>query len=319
MSAFGGSNTNLGLTNFRKSVATSSAGIGTISKKLAIVGGGNMASAIISSIYASKTMGEDGMKDITVVDIDAAKLKGFERQFGVSWSLSLKEGCAGADMLILCIKPQSLDKVSLELAELDFDSKNTLIVSILAGVNMKRLQESIPTCSNFVRVMPNTPIAVLEGVSVWYSNSRNKGGVAQEDLDRLKLLLSSSGEEIRVDNEELIEMATAISGSGPAYIFLLAETMIDTGVHLGFPRHIATALALQTIRGSISYAKQAPENLAELRYKVTSPGGTTASAVYELEKGRFRTVVADAIWSALRRARELGEKDPNVGPGRNQY
>ncbi len=275
-----------------------------------------MASAIISSIHTSETM---SCEDITVVDIDATKLRNLEKEFGVTTSTSIKGGCGNADMLVLCIKPQSLDVVAKELSDFDFDSNNTVLVSILAGVGVKRLEEVIPNCSNFVRVMPNTPIAVLEGISVWFSHGRKPGGVAREDLDRVQLLLSSSGEEIHVDNEELIEMATAISGSGPAYIFLLAETMIDTGVHLGVPRHIAEKLALQTIRGSISYARSAPEDLAELRYQVTSPGGTTASAVYALEKGRFRTVVADAIWSALRRARELGEKDPNVGPGRNKF
>ena len=127
------------------------------------------------------------------------------------------------------------------------------------------------------------------------------------------------GEEVEVQQEKYLDMGTAISGSGPAYIFLMTESLVDAAVHLGFPRDIATRLAIATIQGSASYARQSDASLYDLRARVTSPGGTTASAMYELEKGGFRTVMSNAVWAAYRRSLELGEKNPNIGPGRNKF
>ena len=119
-----------------------------------------------------------------------------------------------------------------------------------------------------------------------------------------------------VDDESYIDMATSISGSGPAYIFMLMESMIDAGVHMGFPREKAQELVYQTMLGSTLYAMESKEHPAILRNRVTSPRGTTASALYELENGRFRTVVKDAMWACYRRSLEMGNHDSNVGPGR---
>lgn len=123
--------------------------------------------------------------------------------------------------------------------------------------------------------------------------------------------------QIFVDDEDFIDMSTSISGSGPAYIFLLMESMIDAGVHMGFSRETATTLVHHTILGSTLYAMETGEHPAVLRNSVTSPAGTTASALYELENGRFRTVIKDAIWACYRRSLEMGGNDSNVGPGRN--
>lgn len=121
-----------------------------------------------------------------------------------------------------------------------------------------------------------------------------------------------------VDDESFIDMATSISGSGPAYIFMLMESMIDAGVHMGFPREKATTLVYHTMLGSTLYAMESGEHPAILRNMVTSPSGTTASALYELENGRFRTVIKDAMWACYRRSLEMGNNDSNVGPGRHQ-
>jgi len=120
-----------------------------------------------------------------------------------------------------------------------------------------------------------------------------------------------------VDDESYIDMATSISGSGPAYIFMLMEAMVDAGVHMGFPRDKATTLVYHTMLGSTLYAMDSKEHPAILRNRVTSPGGTTASALYELENGRFRTVIKDAMWACYRRSLEMGNHDSNVGPGRS--
>jgi Pyrroline-5-carboxylate reductase dimerisation len=122
-----------------------------------------------------------------------------------------------------------------------------------------------------------------------------------------------------VDDESYIDMATSISGSGPAYIFMLMESMIDAGVHMGFPREKAATLVYHTMLGSTLYAMETGEHPAILRNRVTSPSGTTASAIYELENGRFRTVIKDAMWACYRRSLEMGNHDSNVGPGRSSH
>lgn len=289
-----------------------------VAKKLCILGGGNMAEAIVSSLYTTRNQ---PMESITVVDLDQVKLHSLRKSFGVYTTLSAKEGVDGADLVLLCIKPQNIDVVSEELSTFDFRDRNTVLLSIVAGCTVQVLKGAFPTCERIIRTMPNTPSAVLEGITLWYPDQQQKKGtkISEEDMERVKRLLSSFGEEVLVNDESFLDMGTAISGSGPAYVFLMAECLIDAGVHLGFPRAIAEKLALSTIRGSTSYAMRSPESLSELRYKVTSPGGTTASALYELEKGRFRTVLTDAVWAAHRRARELGEKNPNVGPGRTTF
>ena len=152
-------------------------------------------------------------------------------------------------------------------------------------------------------------------MTVWVARKE----VEEAMLAKIKILLGSFGEEIQVSDESYIDMATAVSGSGPAYIFLTMEAMVDAAVHLGFPREIAVKLVTATLRGSVLYSQKSDETLTSLRNNVTSPGGTTASALYELERGGYRTVISDALWSAYRRALELGGQNPNVGPGRNKW
>jgi pyrroline-5-carboxylate reductase len=138
-------------------------------------------------------------------------------------------------------------------------------------------------------------------------------------VEKARVILEAMGQQIEVTDESYLDMATAISGSGPAYIYLVMESLIDAAVHIGFPRDVAGKLVTQTIKGSAAYAQSSEANLSQLRYDVTSPGGTTASAVYTLERGGFRNVCGDAVWSAYRRALELGGNNPNVGPGRNSF
>lgn len=297
-------------------IRSSSISSGSVARKLCILGGGNMAEAIVSSLYSTKNQ---PMESITVVDLDQVKLTGLEKSFGVKTSLSAKESVKDADMVLLAIKPQNIEVVAEELCTIDFEEQGTVLLSIVAGCSVDLLRESFPSCRRIIRTMPNTPSAVLEGITLWYPDHRQDELIPKSDLDRAQRLLRSFGEEIQINDESFIDMGTAISGSGPAYVFLMAECLIDAGVHLGFPRNIAEKLALSTIRGSTSYAMKSPESLSELRYKVTSPGGTTASALYELERGRFRTVLTDAVWAAHRRARELGDRNPNVGPGRTTF
>ena len=150
--------------------------------------------------------------------------------------------------------------------------------------------------------MPNTPAQIGQGISVWTSTD----GCSQDRLGQARAILQALGKEIYVDDEKFLDMATAVSGTGPMYVFLVMEALIDAAVHLGFPRHIAQELVAETMRGSIAYAMQSGKHPAELRNLVTSPGGTSAEALYQLEKGSLRTVLSRAVWAAYERSQALG-------------
>lgn len=149
--------------------------------------------------------------------------------------------------------------------------------------------------------MPNTPAQIGAGMTVWFSTP----DVGPADLRRAQLLLAALGEEIQVQDEAQVAMATAVSGTGPTYTLLFIESLIDAAVHLGFPRHVARRLVLSTASGSVAFAAQSNKHVSELRDMVTSPGGTSAEALAALERGRFRTVLSDAVWAAYRRTIQL--------------
>eukprot|EP00899_Mesostigma_viride_P013374 jgi/Mesvir1/22037/Mv12269-RA.1 len=188
-----------------------------------------------------------------------------------------------------------------------------MLLSIVAGYPMGKFEAAFGA-SSIVRAMPNTPAMIQEAITVW-TCSRD---MPKERRAAASMLLGAFGDEVYVEDEKFLDMATALSGSGPAYIFLVMEAMVDAAVHMGFPRSLGQRLVLQTIYGSSKLAMAKNNHLAELRNDITSPGGTTASAIYFLEKGCFRTVVSDAVWAAYRRALELGGNNSNVGPGRNE-
>ena len=163
--------------------------------------------------------------------------------------------------------------------------------------------------------MPNTPAQIGQGITVWCATPN----IEAEEREKIETILSSFGKSLFVDDEKYIDMSTSISGSGPAYVFLMMEAMIDAGVHMGFSRETATTLVHHTLLGSTLYAMESKQHPAVLRNSVTSPAGTTASAIYELENGKFRTVIKDAIWACYRRSLEMGGSDSNVGPGRVSF
>ena len=150
--------------------------------------------------------------------------------------------------------------------------------------------------------MPNTPAQIGRGITVWYAMPE----VSEEQTDQARTLLQALGTDLQVEDERFVEMATAVSGTGPAYVFLVMEALIDAAVHLGFPRHIAHDLVIETLEGSTAFAKATAQHPAVLRNMVTSPGGTSAAAIHELESGRLRTVLTEAVWASYRRTVELG-------------
>ena len=211
------------------------------------------------------------------------------------------ENQSSGSLVILGIKPQRLGKV---LAELKGSlHQDQVIVSIVAGAKIETIADELLHAA-VVRTMPNTPAQIGEGVTAWTSSA----AVNELQESQVSALLEALGKTVRVENERQIDMATALSATGPTYIFLVMEALIDAGVHMGFSRHVAQELVQQMILGSVLFARESNKHPAELRNMVTSPGGTSAAAIYQMEKGSLRTVLSKAVWAAFQRAESLGGK-----------
>ena len=220
---------------------------------------------------------------------------------GVRSVAANREALAGAEVVVLAVKPQMLGRVMRELrGELSADQ---VVVSIVAGATIRTLVDGLRHAA-VVRAMPNTPSQIRRGISVWSASEACTA--RQRDLARG--VLRALGDDREVADEAFVAMATALSGTGPTYLFSVMEALIDAGVHLGFPRELAHDLVVETLIGSAEFAQRSELHPAQLRNAVTSPGGTSAAAIYELEKGRIRTVLSDAVWAAYRRTLELGER-----------
>jgi pyrroline-5-carboxylate reductase len=221
-------------------------------------------------------------------------------QRAIRTTASNAEAAGEADVVVLAIKPQLLKRVLPELR--GAVRPDALVLSIIAGAPTRTICEGLGHLA-VVRAMPNTPAQIGCGVTVWSATP----AVSAEQRDKARALLSALGREFEVDDERFVAMATAVSGTGPTYVFLVMEALIDSAVHLGFPRHVAHDLVLETLSGSVAFAQRSGKHPSQLRDMVTSPGGTSAAAMHELERGRLRTVLADAVWAAYRRTVSLSE------------
>ncbi|MFN8421323.1 MAG: pyrroline-5-carboxylate reductase [Anaerolineae bacterium] len=265
--------------------------------KVGIIGSGVMGEAMIGGLLSQEVLTPD---QIAASDLLPARCKELEDRYQIH---ATTDNCAVAeatDVLVLSIKPQMLDKVLPELHH-GLTKKPKVVLSIIAGASMQVLSEGMGN-ANVIRAMPNTPARIGQGITVWTASPSTPA----EQREHARRLLQTFGEEVFVEDEHYLDMATALSGSGPAYVFMFMEAMIDAGVHLGFPRRLAEQLVLQTVRGSVEYAAYTGEHPATLRNQVTSPGGTSAEAIYHLEKGGLRTVISRAIWAAYQRSVSLG-------------
>jgi pyrroline-5-carboxylate reductase len=224
-----------------------------------------------------------------------------EARFGIRTIESNASAIATADIVVLAIKPQMLRRVGLELAPVLRDEQ--LVISVLAGSTTRALRNALRHDA-IVRAMPNTPAQLGKGMTVWYATP----AVGEDQRSQTAELLGALGRELQVEDEKFVSMATAVSGTGPAYVFLVMEALIDAAVHLGFPRHIAHDLVIETLLGGTLFAQATGDHPAQLRNMVTSPAGTSAAALHELEKGRLRTVLSEAVWAAYRRTEELGHE-----------
>lgn len=269
--------------------------------RLAFIGAGAMATAIIGGLLQNDLVAPE---NITASDPYLSQLQTLIDQYPINTTQNNREAIQDKEIIVLAIKPQNLAKVGQELhGQLPTDA---LLLSILAGTPIAKLSHHLGH-QRLVRVMPNTPALIGQGMSVW----TNTDTVTEQQLQQATLILEALGEAIQVDNEDYLDMATALSGGGPAYVALFLEALIDASVHLGFSRAVATQLVYQTVEGSIALARHSQKHPAELRNMVTSPGGTTAEAIYQLDKGGFRTAISKALWAAYQKSRYLGSSDHN--------
>jgi pyrroline-5-carboxylate reductase len=218
---------------------------------------------------------------------------------------STDEGRAGS-LVILAVKPQRLNKVLQELKGAIHPDQ--LVVSIVAGARSETIAGQLLHPA-VVRTMPNTPAQIGQGMTAWTATPE----VSEAQEREVGAMLEALGKAMRVENERQIDMATALSATGPTYIFLVMEALVDAGVHMGFSRHVAQDLVQQMMLGSVLFAKESKKHPAELRNMVTSPGGTSAEAIYQMEKGGLRTVLSKAVWAAYQRAEALGVKKKDEG------
>eukprot|EP00804_Cyclotella_cryptica_P022438 CCRYP_015084-RB/>CCRYP_015084-RB protein AED:0.35 eAED:0.35 QI:319/1/1/1/0.75/0.6/5/347/371 len=284
-----------------------------IFSKITFLGTGKMAQAMMSPLINHNLQSPSS---ITAYDVSDSALQRVEKLFpGINTASSISEAVNDSQLIVYAVKPQNVDKVNAEIwkakAEVGGVRDDATILSVAAGKPI----ETFVMGSGIERVarsMPNTPAQIGAGVTVWSCTDN----IDANDRKKIKRVLDSFGKTVFVDDESFIDMSTSISGSGPAYIFLLMEAMIDAGVHMGFSRETATTLVHHTLLGSTKFAMETGEHPAVLRNSVTSPAGTTASAIYELENGKFRTVIKDAIWACYRRSLEMGGQNSQVGPGR---
>ncbi len=256
-----------------------------------------MGEAMLSAIL------EEGLSTpqaISVSDVSQARRQHLKQKYSVAVMSSNRQAIDRGDVVVLAIKPQNLVEVMAELnGKL---TQKQLVLSIIAGARIDTLCHGL-NHNYVVRAMPNTPAQIGQGISMWTATPE----VTEPQKGWAGSILGAMGKEIYVDDEKYIDMATAVSGSGPAYIFLFMESLVDAAVNIGLPRGMAQELVLETILGSAHFVQRSGKPLAELRKTVTSPGGTTAEALLQLEKGGFSELVKQAVRAAYNKAKRLGD------------
>ncbi len=275
-------------------------------KKIVFIGPGAMAEAMISGLIRQ---GVASPQALIAAGPELDRLEELEQRYAIEATPDNNAAACRGDVVVLSVKPQRLERV---LEGLNGSIRaDALVLSIVAGASIESISTGLEH-PLIVRSMPNTPAQIGEGITVWTASE----GVSEQQLEMTRQILGALGDQIFLEEEYYLDMATALSGTGPAYVFLFMEAMVDAGVHLGFPRRIAEQLVAQTVRGSVDYYQRRddPVHLARLRNEVTSPGGTSAEALYYLEKAGFRTAISRAIWAAYERSLELGRGGKNRSP-----
>jgi pyrroline-5-carboxylate reductase len=267
--------------------------------KIAFIGPGAMAEAMIAGLLREKLASP---RSLLVSGPRMGRVKQLHEKYGVQPHTDNGLAASQAEVIVLSVKPQRLTGVMKNLKGI---KPGALVLSIIAGASIKKLSHGLKHAA-IVRSMPNTPAQIGQGITVWTASE----AVSAKQRETAQAILSALGRDVFVEDEQYLDMATALSGTGPAYVFMFMEAMIDAGVHMGFPRRIAEQLVVQTLRGSVDFYESNEVHVAALRNQVTSPGGTAAEALYYLEKAGFRTAISRAIWAAYQRSLELGKEQP---------
>jgi len=265
--------------------------------KITFIGGGNMGEAILSALIKNKVT---LAKDITVSDTDETRRKFLAGKYGINISRDNVTAITDADVIVFAVKPQVLTIIMPDLK--GKIKPEQLMISIIAGARVATLKNGL-THTAIARSMPNTPAQIGEGMTVWTATRE----VTATQRKKTEQILSVLGKQIYVEDEKFIDMATAVSGSGPAYLFYFVEALIDSAVELGFTHDEAKLLVLQTVNGAVHLLSQSGKETGDLRQAVTSPGGTTAAAIKTLDEGGFKFLIAKAIKAAYERAKEIGK------------
>ena len=264
--------------------------------RIAFIGGGTMGIASIGGLLRQSLV---TAQDIRVCDPVAARCDFLSREYGVTIAPSNIKVIEGAQVVVLAIKPQDLAAVMAELR--GHLAPEQVVLSIVAGATTLTLRDGLEH-DRIVRAMPNTPAQIGEGVTIWTATNE----VTAKERERVAAILGALGREIFVADEKYLDMATALSGSGPAYVLLVIEAFIDAGVHLGLPRDLATRMVVETVLGTARLVQETGQHPAELKNMVTSPGGTTAEGLHQLEAGGLRAVIARAVLAGYEKAKRLG-------------
>lgn len=264
-------------------------------KNIAIIGAGQMAEAMLAGLQASQVT-DPGL--LFATDTSAERRDLVKRRFGIRVGSDNREAASWADVSLLAVKPQSLETVLQEMAPV---LVGKLVISIAAGVSVGRLARLVPSEVRIIRVMPNAPALVREGMSALALGP----GVTEEDVRFARSLFEAVGRVLVVE-ERLMDVVTGLSGSGPAYVFMVIEAMADGGVKMGLPRAVAELLAAQTVLGAARMLLETGEHPARLKDRVASPGGTTIAGLHQLEQGGLRATLMAAVEAATKKSEELG-------------
>jgi pyrroline-5-carboxylate reductase len=272
-------------------------------RHLAFIGCGVMAESMIAGLLRQNLVTSD---KIVGSHPREARREELEEKYGIRMFQSNADAAAAIrdvedSAVVLSVKPQRIGHVLNDLK--GSISPNGLVISIVAGAKIESISNELGT-THVVRAMPNTPSQIGAGITAWTCNDN----VGEQERSQVRHLLSALGKELYVETENMIDMATSLSATGPTYIFMVMEALTDAGVHLGFSRDLAKELVQETMLGSVKFAMASHKHPAELRNMVTSPGGTSAEAIYQMEKGTLRTVLSKAVYAAYKRAVDLGKK-----------
>ena len=268
-----------------------------IDSKIAFLGGGNMAEALIKAMLAAGVAKADRM---LVSDVSNERLEQLNKTYGIVIQRSNKDAAMQADIILLCVKPQIIDVVLSKIEPVA--GKDKLVISIAAGVTIARIEKMLTNKPRVIRVMPNTPALVLSGAAGLAAGSTS----TVSDMMTAQQIFGAVGRAVVVE-EKLMDAVTGLSGSGPAYVFTIIEALADAGAKAGIPRELALELSAQTVYGAAKMVLETHEQPGKLRDKVTSPGGTTVEGLHMLTKGKLRETLMDAVEAAAARSKELGK------------